>query len=74
MVDTNMNILIVDDFATMRKMLKNVLKQPNFANVEEADNGATVLDKLRAKFVIADLNMSNVSGLELLQVMKEGLF
>ncbi len=77
MVDTNMNILVVDDFATMRKMLKNVLKQPNFANVEKADNGATVLDELRAKdydFVIADLNMSNVSGLELLQVMKEGLF
>jgi PleD family two-component response regulator len=36
MVDTNMNILIVDDFASMRKRLKNVLKQPNFANVEEA--------------------------------------
>ncbi|MEE8380886.1 MAG: response regulator, partial [Thermodesulfobacteriota bacterium] len=77
MVDTNMNILVVDDFATMRKMLKNVLKQPNFANVEEADDGATAIEKLKADnydFVITDLNMPQITGLELLQVKKEGLF
>ena len=74
MISPNMRILIVDDFATMRKMLRNILKQLGFTNVEEADNGLSALEKLRSEnfnFVIADLNMPNVSGLELLKVMKD---
>ena len=64
MISPNMRILIVDDFATMRKMLRNILKQLGFTNVEEADNGLSALEKLRSEdfnFVIADLNMPNVS-------------
>ena len=49
MLSPNMRILIVDDFATMRKMLRNVLKQIGFTNIEDAENGLTALDKLRAE-------------------------
>ncbi|MCK5256642.1 MAG: response regulator [Deltaproteobacteria bacterium] len=72
-----MKILVVDDFATMWKIMRKLLKQLDFSNAEDADDGATAIEKLKADnydFVITDLNMPQITGLELLQVKKEGLF
>ncbi|RME68700.1 MAG: response regulator [Nitrospirae bacterium] len=63
-------ILIVDDFGTMRKILRNVLQQLGFKNIEEAENGAQALEKLRADrfdLLITDWNMPEMDGLELLK-------
>lgn len=63
-------ILIVDDFGTMRKILRNVLQQLGFNNIEEAENGVQALEKLRAgsfDLVITDWNMPEMDGLELLK-------
>lgn len=73
MADTKMRILIVDDFATMRKIVRNLLKQIDFTNVEEADDGSTALEKLKSDdfdFVITDWNMPQVTGLELLKTIR----
>jgi two-component system chemotaxis response regulator CheY len=68
--DPNMKILVVDDMSTMRRIVKNIMKQLGFANVEEAENGQDALDKLRAGsfgFVISDWNMPVMTGIELLR-------
>lgn len=68
-----MKILIVDDFATMRRIIRNILKQLGYDNVEEAEDGANALKKLRGlkyDFVITDWNMPNMSGLELIKAMR----
>ena len=73
MAETNMRILVVDDFATMRKIVRNLLKQLEYTNVEEADDGSTALEKLKAdsfEFVITDWNMPQVNGLELLKAIR----
>lgn len=73
MADTKMRILIVDDFATMRKIVRNLLKQIDFTNVDEADDGSTALEKLKSDdfdFVITDWNMPQVTGLELLKTIR----
>ncbi|MBW2058923.1 MAG: chemotaxis response regulator CheY [Deltaproteobacteria bacterium] len=73
MADTNMKILVVDDFATMRRIIKNVLREIGYNNIVEADDGATALPKLRTDtidFVIADWNMPNMTGLELLKAVR----
>jgi len=62
--------LIVDDFSTMRRILRNLLAELGFRQVDEADNGRSALDLLRASpydFVICDVHMPNVNGFELLQ-------
>ena len=74
----DMKILVVDDFATMRRIIKNILKQLGYDNVEEADDGSSALAKLKATkfdFIITDWNMPNMSGLELLKAVRadEGL-
>ncbi|MEQ9199444.1 MAG: response regulator, partial [Rhodospirillales bacterium] len=59
-VDMNMNILIVDDYKTMLRIMRNLLRQLNFINVDEASDGAAALEKLRSKsygLVISDWNM-----------------
>ena len=69
-MDLNMKVLIVDDFATMRRILKNILKQIGFSNIAEADDGKTALAKLKDRkfdLVLCDWNMPEMSGLELLQ-------
>ncbi|MCD6266463.1 MAG: response regulator [Deltaproteobacteria bacterium] len=69
-MDLSMKVLIVDDFATMRRILKNILKQIGFSNIAEADDGKTALTELKKdKFdlVLCDWNMPGMSGLELLQ-------
>ncbi len=73
MVDTNMKILAVDDFATMRKIVTNLLRQLGFHNIEDANDGTTALKKLKKEkfdFVITDWNMPKMSGFELLKTVK----
>ena len=69
----NMKILVVDDMSTMRRIVKNIMKQLGFANVEEAENGQDALDKLRADtfgFVISDWNMPVMTGIQLLRAIR----
>jgi two-component system chemotaxis response regulator CheY len=73
-VDKTMNVLIVDDYKTMLRIIRNLLKQIDFNNVEEASDGADALAKLRAGnfgLVISDWNMLPMSGLELLQEVRQ---
>ena len=70
MVDKNIRILVVDDFSTMRRIVRNLLKELEFSNVDEAEDGAMGLEKLRGGnfgFVISDWNMPNMDGLTMLQ-------
>ena len=65
MADKNLRFLVVDDFATMRRIVRNLLKELGFNNVEEAEDGADALTKLRAgafDFVVSDWNMPNATG------------
>ncbi len=66
---TEMKFLIVDDFSTMRRIVRNLLKEAGYANAEEAEDGAVALNKLRSikfDFVVTDINMPNMNGFELL--------
>lgn len=72
-VDKSMPILIVDDYKTMLRIIRNLLNQINFTNVQEATDGASALDKLRdGKFglVISDWNMEPMTGLQLLREVR----
>ncbi len=72
-VDMNMKILIVDDYKTMLRILRNLLRQLNFANVDEASDGAEALQKLKQdKFglVISDWNMEPMTGIQLLRAVR----
>ena len=72
-VDKKMNILIVDDYKTMLRIIRNLLNQLSFPNVQEATDGATALDKLRDgsfSLVISDWNMEPMSGLQLLREVR----
>jgi two-component system chemotaxis response regulator CheY len=71
--DPNMKILVVDDMSTMRRIVKNIMKQLGFANVEEAENGQEALAKLRAEtfgFIISDWNMPVMTGIDLLRAVR----
>lgn len=71
--DQNMKILIVDDFATMRKVIRNLLRQIGYQNVIEAEDGVDALKELRSQrieFIISDWNMPNMSGIELLRAVR----
>ena len=70
MTDKNLRFLVVDDFSTMRRIIRNLLKDLGFNNVEEAEDGAMALKKLRDgdfDFVVSDWNMPNMDGLTMLQ-------
>ena len=72
-VDMNMPILIVDDYKTMLRIIRNLLKQLGFNNVDEAADGATALQKLRQKdylLIISDWNMDPMTGLQLLKEVR----
>ncbi len=72
-MDKNMNVLIVDDYKTMLRIIKNLLGQIGFNNVDEATDGATAFTKLKEKkygLVISDWNMDIMSGFELLQKVR----
>lgn len=71
--DVNMKILIVDDFSTMRRIVRNILKQLGFTSIEEAEDGDVALQKLKDgnfEFVVTDWNMPNMTGLELLKSIR----
>ena len=73
MPDKNMKFLVVDDFSTMRRIVRNLLKELGFGNVDEAEDGAIALQKLKGggfDFVISDWNMPNMDGLALLQSIR----
>ncbi|MDR1351347.1 MAG: chemotaxis response regulator CheY [Zoogloeaceae bacterium] len=73
MPDSKMRILVVDDFSTMRRIVRNLLKELGFTNVDEAEDGAIALQKLNTEtfeFVITDWNMPNMDGLTLLQTVR----
>ena len=73
MTDQNMKILTVDDFSTMRRIIRNMLRQLGFTNILEAEDGAEALSLLQREkvdFVISDWNMPNMSGLDLLKAIR----
>jgi two-component system chemotaxis response regulator CheY len=72
-IDKAMNVLIVDDYKTMLRIIRNLLKQIDFNNVDEATDGAEALSKLRSGnfgLVISDWNMQPMTGLQLLQEVR----
>lgn len=73
MPDYKIKILVVDDFSTMRRIVKNILKQLGYENIEEAEDGAQAYNKLKSGgfgFVVSDWNMPNMDGLELLKKVR----
>jgi two-component system chemotaxis response regulator CheY len=70
----DLRFLVVDDFATMRKIVHNLLKELGFSRIEEAEDGAAALKQLRAggfDFVVSDWNMPNMTGIELLKEVRQ---
>jgi len=73
MPDYKMKMLVVDDFSTMRRIVKNILKQLGYENIDEAEDGVQAYSKLKDGsfgFVISDWNMPNMDGLELLRKVR----
>ena len=73
MLEKSAKVMVVDDFSTMRRILKNILKQLGYENIEEAEDGAQAFNKLQsggADFIVTDWNMPNMSGLELLKAVR----
>lgn len=72
-VDKKIPILVVDDFSTMRRIVKNCLRQLGFENVTEAEDGKIALDKLKSnkfEFIVSDWNMPNMMGIDLLRAVR----
>lgn len=72
-MDKNMKIIVVDDFSTMRRIIKNLLKDLGFTNVQEADDGNTALPMLQQgdfDFVVTDWNMPGMQGIDLLRAIR----
>lgn len=73
MVDKNMKILVVDDFPTMRRIIRSLLRELGFTNIEEAEDGQQGLSKLKEggfELIISDWNMPNMDGLEMLKQVR----
>ncbi len=73
MADKNLKFLVVDDFSTMRRIVRNLLKELGYTNVEEAEDGVVALQRLKAggiQFVVTDWNMPNMTGIELLKAVR----
>jgi len=72
-MDKNIKILVIDDFATMRKVIRNLLKQVGYENIVEAEDGVLAMRVLKSQkidLVISDWNMPNMTGLELLKAVR----
>ena len=72
-IDYRMRVLVADDFATMRKIVRNILKQIGFDNIVEAEDGQAALQVLKSEnigLVVTDWNMPNMTGLELLEKIR----
>jgi len=73
-VDTTMNVLIVDDYSTMLRIVRSLLKQIGFANIDEATDGSQALQMMRCKkfgLVISDWNMEPVTGIDFLRQVRQ---
>ena len=73
MADKNLKFLVVDDFSTMRRIVRNLLKELGYTNVDEAEDGVAALQKLKSgtfQFVVTDWNMPNMTGLQLLKAIR----
>ncbi|HEX8979333.1 MAG TPA: chemotaxis response regulator CheY [Parasulfuritortus sp.] len=73
MADKNLKFLVVDDFSTMRRIVRNLLKELGYTNVDEAEDGIAALQKLKGsnfQFVVTDWNMPNMTGIELLKAIR----
>jgi two-component system chemotaxis response regulator CheY len=73
-VNNNLKFLVVDDFSTMRRIVRNLLKELGFTNVDEAEDGVAALQKLRSAsfdFVVSDWNMPNMTGIDLLRTIRQ---
>ena len=72
-MDKNMKILVVDDFSTMRRIIKNLLRDLGFTNTAEADDGLTALPMLQSgnfDFLVTDWNMPGMQGIDLLKAVR----
>ena len=72
-LDKNMKVLVVDDFSTMRRIVKNLLRDLGFTNIQEADDGSTALPTLQGgdfDFVVTDWNMPGMQGIDLLKAIR----
>lgn len=72
-MNKDMQILVVDDFSTMRRIVKNQLRELGFSNIREADDGSSALDVLKAThidFVVTDWNMPGMAGIDLLKTIR----
>ena len=72
-MDKNMKVLVVDDFSTMRRIIKNLLRDLGFTNISEADDGSTALPMLKEgsfEFVVTDWNMPGMQGIDLLKAIR----
>jgi two-component system chemotaxis response regulator CheY len=72
-LDKNMKVLVVDDFSTMRRIIKNLLRDIGFTNIQEADDGSTALPMLQSgefDFVVTDWNMPGMQGIDLLRAIR----
>jgi len=72
-LDKNMKVLVVDDFSTMRRIVKNLLRDLGFTNIQEADDGSTALPMLQSgefEFVVTDWNMPGMQGIDLLKAIR----
>ena len=72
-MDFNMRVLVVDDFSTMRRIVKNTLRQIGFTQIEEAEDGQKAFDRLMSEkfdFVVSDWNMPNMTGIDLLRKVR----
>ncbi|MBI4681973.1 MAG: chemotaxis response regulator CheY [Nitrospirae bacterium] len=73
MADLSIKVLVVDDFSTMRRIVKNLLRQIGYSNIDEAEDGAQAFSKLKNGgygFVVSDWNMPNMDGLELIKAVR----
>ena len=73
MSDPKMKFLVVDDFSTMRRIVRNLLKELGYTNVDEAEDGVAAMQKLTAggfDFIVSDWNMPNMTGIELLRAVR----
>jgi two-component system chemotaxis response regulator CheY len=73
MADKNMKFLVVDDFSTMRRIVRNLLKELGYTNVDEAEDGSVGLQKLKGgdfQFVVTDWNMPVMTGIDMLKAIR----
>ena len=72
-MDSNINIIVIEDFPFMRRIVKNCLLELGFVNIHEADDGSTgleIINRIKADLIISDYDLPDMSGIELLRVVQ----